>query len=90
MQAGEWFRDKIYNSTSGKEEWKYYYINIIKSDGKNAEYTVYIIKSSGKVLGPRTASGYAELFDQLTKVSEEYACSVLKIQPPESLADMVK
>jgi len=85
MQAGEWFREKVYNTTTGKEEWKYYYINDIQSESKNAELTVYKIDSLGKVTGPRTTSGYAELLDQLTKVSEEYACSVLKIQPPEPL-----
>ena len=85
MEAGEWFREKVYSSRTGREEWKYYYVSEIKPDGVNAELTVYKIDSSGKVMGPRTTSGYAELLDQLTKVSEEYACSVLKIQPPEPL-----
>ncbi len=85
MEAGQWFREKVYNSTTGKEEWKYYYITDILPDSKTAELKVYKIDSRGKVLGPRDTTGYAELLDQLTKVSEEYACSVLKIQPPEPL-----
>ena len=85
MEAGEWFREKIYNSTTGKEEWKYYYVADILPDGKSAELTVYILNSKGRVLGPRNTTGYTDLLEQLTKVSEEYACSVLKIQPPEPL-----
>ena len=85
MDAGEWFREKIYSSTTGKEEWKYYYVSEILQDGKTAALTVYILNSRGRVLGPRETTGSIDLLEQLTKVSEEYACSVLKIQPPEPL-----
>ncbi len=85
MEAGEWFREKVYNSTTGKEEWKYYYVNDIQPDGRNAELMVYKIDSRGRVMGPRNTTGYADLLEQLTKVSGEYACSVLKIEPPEPL-----
>ena len=85
MEAGGWFREKIYNNASGKEEWKYYYVSDILPDGKTAELTVYILNSRGRVLGPRETTGDIDLIEQLTKVSEDYACSVLKIEPPEAL-----
>ncbi len=47
MEAGGWFREKIYNSTTGKEEWKYYYVSDILPDGKTAELTVIYLTARG-------------------------------------------
>ncbi len=85
MESGSWFREKSYNSRTGEEQWKYYYVLDILPDGQTVDLDVYILNSKGKVLGPHKTKGYTDLVDQLTKVSEDYACSVLKIQPPEPL-----
>ena len=82
LETGEWYREKVYNSSTGQEEWKYYYVNNYTAGTGDAELTIYRIDRRGRVLGPRTWTSSADLVEQMTKVSEDYACSVLKISPP--------
>ncbi|MDX9800338.1 MAG: hypothetical protein RBT69_03265 [Spirochaetia bacterium] len=83
MEIGEWYREKAFNAKNGKEEWKYYYIREIIPENNSAEMDIYRIYFNGRVSAPRKWTSPVELIETLTKVSGDYACSVLKIKPPQ-------
>ena len=83
MKDGEWYREKTYNIKNGKEEWKYYNIKNINPENNIAEIDVYKIFYDGKISEPKKYNSPVEVFERFTKLSAEYAYSILKIKPPE-------
>ena len=83
MQEGDWYREKSFNQKNGKDEWKYYYVRDIIPENNDAELDIYRIYYNGRVSEPRKGRSPADLIEQMTKVSSDYACSVLKIPPPQ-------
>ena len=82
MENGEWYSEKVYNPIIGREEWKYYYVREIVPENNNAELDIYRVYYNGKVSSPRKFTSPVDLVEQMTKVSGDYACSVLNIKPP--------
>ena len=83
MENGEWYREKAFNPQNSKDEWKYYYVREVVPETATAEMDIYRVYYTGKVSAPRKGSSPVELIEKLTKVSGDYACSVLKIKAPQ-------
>lgn len=92
MEIGDWYREKVFNSQNGKDEWKYYFIKELVPENKDVEMGAYRIYYDGKVSAPHKVTSLIELMEKLTKVSAEHACSVLKILAPDtdSIKDLLK
>ncbi|MCL2705988.1 MAG: hypothetical protein FWE72_07245 [Spirochaetaceae bacterium] len=83
MEIGDWYREKTYNLKNGKEEWKYYHIKNINPENSMAEIDVYKIFYNGNISPPKQYASHIEVFEKCTKLSADYAYTVLKIKPPE-------
>ncbi len=83
MEKGEWYREKIFNLQNGKEEWKYYNIKEVIPGNNSVEIDVYKIYYTGKISAPRKYYSPMEVIEKCTKVSADYAYSILKIKPEE-------
>jgi hypothetical protein len=83
MQSGEWYREKVFNLKNAMDEWKYYYIKEVVEGINTAEISVYKVYWTGKISEPRNFSCPIDVVEKLTKVSAEYACTILKLKPPK-------
>jgi len=82
MEIGDWYREQTYNLKNGKAEWKYYHIKNIIPENNIAEIDVYKIFHNGNISTPKQSNSPVEVFEKLTKLSAEYAYTVLKIKLP--------
>ena len=83
MEIGDWYREKTFNQKNGKDEWKYYQIKNINPETNIAEIVVYKIFFNGNISEPKQYTSPVEVFEKCTKLSADYAFTVLKIKPPE-------
>ena len=81
MKAGDWYREKTFNLKNGKDEWKYYNIKEINPETNIADISVYKIFYNGNISEAKQYTSHIEVFEKCTKLSAEYAITVLKIKP---------
>ena len=82
LEIGDWYREKTFNKKNGKDEWKYYYIKDINPETSIADIDVYRIYYNGNISEPKQYTSHIEVFEKCTRLSADYAITVLKIKPP--------